>query len=91
MYNTFIISLFILILLFSSCIYIIESGATFMNIKASNIMNKYVGESDKMVSAIFRLGRKLAPTVIFIDEIDTVLRKRSSFDNANGTLQSMQV
>ena len=91
MYNTFIISLFILILLFSSCIYIIESGATFMNIKASNIMNKYVGESDKMVSAIFRLGRKLAPTVIFIDEIDTVLRKRSSFDNSNGTLQSMQV
>jgi ATP-dependent 26S proteasome regulatory subunit len=62
-----------------------------MNIKASSILSKYIGESDKMVSAIFRLGRKLAPTVIFIDEIDTVLRKRSSFDNSGGAVQSMQV
>lgn len=71
------------------CCVCTESGATFLNIKASSIMDKYVGESDKTVSAIFRLGRKLAPTVIFIDEIDTVLRKRGGFDNS--AVQSMQV
>ena len=60
-----------------------------MNIKASSIMDKYLGESDKMVSAIFRVARKLAPTVVFIDEIDTVLRKRGGLDNAG--VQSMQV
>jgi ATP-dependent 26S proteasome regulatory subunit len=52
-------------------------------------MDKYLGESDKMVSAIFRVARKLAPTVVFIDEIDTVLRKRGGLDNAG--VQSMQV
>jgi len=67
-----------------------ESGATFMNIKASSFLSKYVGESDRMVSAIFRLSRKLAPTVVFIDEIDTVLRKRSNYDTTGGATQSMQ-
>jgi len=66
-----------------------ESGATFLNIKASSIMDKYLGESDKMVSAIFRVARKLAPTVVFIDEIDTVLRKRGG-DMNNSHVQSMQ-
>lgn len=69
---------------------IAESGATFLNIKASSIMDKYLGESDKMVSAIFRVARKLAPTVVFIDEIDTVLRKRGG-DMNNSHVQSMQV
>lgn len=62
-----------------------------MIIKASSILSKYVGESDKMVSAIFRLARKLAPTVVFIDEIDTVLRKRGGYDGSGGAVQSMQV
>lgn len=53
-------------------------------------MDKYLGESDKMVSAIFRVARKLAPTVVFIDEIDTVLRKRGG-DANNSHVQSMQV
>jgi len=53
-------------------------------------MDKYLGESDKMVSAIFRVARKLAPTVVFIDEIDTVLRKRGG-DMNNSHVQSMQV
>lgn len=70
----------------------VESGATFLSIKASTILDKYVGETEKLVSAIFSLSRKLAPTIIFIDEIETVLRKRGgSSSQDHSVLQSMQV
>jgi len=51
-------------------------NATFMPIKVSNIFEKWLGESDKNAEAIFSLARKLAPTVIFIDEVDALLTKR---------------
>ena len=68
----------------------IEAGATFISIKSSTIFNKWFGESDKLASALFSLGRKLAPSVIFIDEIETLLRKRGE-SGGNAAMQSMQV
>jgi ATP-dependent 26S proteasome regulatory subunit len=65
-----------------------ECGATFINIKASAVMDKWLGESDKLIVALFSLARKLAPTVIFIDEIDTLLKKREGDHNSN--ISSMQ-
>ena len=58
------------------CCDVAESGATFISVKASNLIDKYVGESDKLVAALFKIARKLAPTVIFIDEIETMLKRR---------------
>jgi SpoVK/Ycf46/Vps4 family AAA+-type ATPase len=54
-------------------------------------MDKWFGESDKLVTALFSLGRKLAPCIVFIDEIDTLLKKRGDDGSSNGALQSMQV
>ncbi|TPX73846.1 hypothetical protein CcCBS67573_g04885 [Chytriomyces confervae] len=54
-----------------------ESGANFLNIQQSNIQSKWVGENEKNVKAIFSLARKLKPCVIFVDEIDALLRTRS--------------
>jgi len=67
-----------------------EANATFLDIKASTIMEKYLGESDKMAAAVFSLARKLSPTVIFIDEIDTLLRNRDAGGMENSGHSSMQ-
>uniref|UniRef100_A0AC35TZX2 AAA domain-containing protein n=1 Tax=Rhabditophanes sp. KR3021 TaxID=114890 RepID=A0AC35TZX2_9BILA len=57
-----------------------ESGFNFINVDMSVIMDKYFGESQKMVSAIFSLAKKLQPCVLFIDEVESFLRTRSSSD-----------
>ncbi|KAF7315169.1 AAA domain-containing protein [Mycena indigotica] len=58
-----------------------ESGATFINISASVLTNKWFGESNKLVAGLFKLARKTQPCIIFIDEIDSFLRERSSGDH----------
>ncbi|KAJ1769265.1 hypothetical protein LPJ74_004202 [Coemansia sp. RSA 1843] len=55
-----------------------ESGSVVLNIRASDIYDKYVGEGEKLAEAVFTLARKVAPCVIFIDEVDALFSARSS-------------
>ena len=58
-----------------------ESRACFINLHISTLTEKYYGDSNKIVAAVFSLARKLQPCIIFIDEIDAVLRQRRSDDH----------
>jgi len=55
-----------------------EMGFRFLVVKPSVVNNKWVGESEKTIQAIFSLAGKLSPMVIFIDEIEVLLGSRGS-------------
>lgn len=53
-----------------------ESEANFITIKGPEIFSKWVGESEKAIREVFRKARMAAPTVIFFDEIDSLVPRR---------------
>ncbi|XP_047177650.1 cell division control protein 48 isoform X1 [Vigna umbellata] len=54
-----------------------EAGASFINVSISTITSKWFGEDEKNVRALFSLAAKVAPTIIFIDEVDSMLGQRT--------------
>jgi len=52
------------------------ANSTFIEIVASELVQKYIGEGAKLVKDIFKLAREKAPTIVFIDEIDALAAER---------------
>lgn len=50
--------------------------ATFFNVKVSNVLSKYFGESSKLISALYSTARRLSPAVIFLDEFEALTPPR---------------
>ncbi|KAE8161965.1 P-loop containing nucleoside triphosphate hydrolase protein [Aspergillus tamarii] len=66
-----------------------ESGACFINLHISTLTEKWYGDSNKLVNAVFSLARKLQPSIVFIDEIDAVLgTRRSGEHEASGMVKA---
>ncbi|KAF8382724.1 figl-1, partial [Pristionchus pacificus] len=58
-----------------------QCKATFFNISASSLTSKWVGEGEKLVRALFAVARLKLPSVIFIDEVDSLLSSRSESEH----------
>ncbi|XP_034832926.1 nuclear valosin-containing protein-like [Maniola hyperantus] len=58
-----------------------EAGVNFISVKGPELLNMYVGESERAVRTCFRRARNSAPCVIFFDEFDALCPRRSSHDN----------
>jgi len=56
-----------------------DAGASFINVSMSTITSKWFGEDEKNVRALFSLAAKVAPTIIFVDEVDSMLGQRARY------------
>ncbi|KAM0896662.1 hypothetical protein ACQ4PT_023064 [Festuca glaucescens] len=54
-----------------------EAQASFINVSMSTITSKWFGEDEKNVRALFTLAAKVSPTIIFVDEVDSMLGQRN--------------
>ncbi|XP_064418182.1 outer mitochondrial transmembrane helix translocase [Latimeria chalumnae] len=67
-----------------------EACCRFINLQPSTLTDKWYGESQKLAAAVFSLAMKLQPSIIFIDEIDSFLRNRSSSDHEATAMMKAQ-
>merc|ERR1711968_86832 len=65
-----------------------QTSATFLRIVGSELIQKYLGEGPKLVREIFRVAAEMAPSIVFIDEIDAVGTKR--YDANSGGEKEIQ-
>ena len=61
-----------------------ESGVNFISVKGPELLNKFIGESEKGVRDLFRRARQASPCIIFFDEIDGLLAARQASSGDSG-------
>ncbi|KAL8138086.1 LOW QUALITY PROTEIN: hypothetical protein V2J09_004087 [Rumex salicifolius] len=62
-----------------------EAGATFISITGSTLMSKWFGDAEKLTKALFSFASKLAPVIIFVDEVDSLLGARGGASEQEAT------
>ena len=55
-----------------------ESGVNFISVKGPSLISKYVGESEKAIREVFKTAKQASPTILFFDEIDSIVPSRGS-------------
>ena len=55
-----------------------ESGVNFISVKGPSLISRYVGESEKAIREIFKTAKQASPTILFFDEIDSIVPRRGS-------------
>jgi transitional endoplasmic reticulum ATPase len=63
-----------------------ESQANFISVKGPEVMSKWVGESEKAIRMIFKKARQASPSIVFIDEIDSIAPRRG-LQNSSGVTE----
>jgi len=61
-----------------------ESGVNFIEVKGPELLDRYVGESEKAVRELFHRARQSAPSIVFLDEIDSVAKPREGGGGGGG-------
>jgi ribosome biogenesis ATPase len=61
-----------------------ESGANFISVKGPELLDKYVGESERSVRLLFERARSSSPCIVFFDELDSLCPKRGSDSGGGG-------
>ena len=59
-----------------------EVGCAFINAKLSDLLDMYVGNTEKNIHKVFELARKNAPTILFFDEVDAIGGRRGEGDQS---------
>ncbi len=59
-----------------------EAGAAFFTVKGAELLDKFVGESERAVREVFARARAVAPAILFFDEIDALAPVRGNSNNA---------
>ena len=54
-----------------------ESGVNFITVQSTNVLSRYLGESERALKEIFRVAKQAAPSIIYFDEIETLFPDRT--------------
>jgi len=62
-----------------------ESDANFISIKGPEVMSKWVGESEKAVRELFKKAKQVSPSIVFLDELDSIAPRRGAYSGSHVT------